>query len=260
MVSVTFSAASLWWSVVSFRRGGSRLRVHALLYREVLLVWIFNGGRTADTVEHVVLGGVHGGIRGHDLTNEFEAPFMLAPGQSKRTEITTASLPAERLALARSGWVSLWLLLGSMRERRVELLPLRQHRPPSVGWRLAPRTAGVRRYVPTIAAMAVFLCSAPGAPRALGFSVLAMLLVVRGYAGLLQPTFGRGRVERWFTAIAVPVAAGAAAIPDASAAVLALYGSGAVVLAVPGAVEVALEHAMQIRKRLRRPKGSKPRG
>jgi hypothetical protein len=253
LVSVVFSALSLWWSMVSFRRGGSHLRVVALLYDEVLVIWVFNAGRTADNVERVVLGGRRGGSDGYDLTDVADAPFTLTPGESKRLELPTSALPTDRVGAARAGWTSVWLLLGSMRQRRAEVLPLNAPRPAPAGWRLAPRTAGARRYLPAVMAVSAFACSVPGLPRTLGGVTIGVVVVARVY---LAMTFGSGfrrqQVERWFCAAAIPAAGVAAAVPQAAATgwVLALYVLGAVVLGVPGGVESLLRERHRIRARL----------
>lgn len=140
---------ALIWNVTSWRRAGSRLRVHALLYREVLVLWIFNAGRTSVQVERVVLGGFRAGIRGYELTAHLKTPIVLAPGMSYRDGLPWKELglspEAKRSALA--GWQSVWLLLGSMQQKRVELLPIAHDYPPEVGWVLAPRGANLTRYL-----------------------------------------------------------------------------------------------------------------
>ncbi|HWH30496.1 MAG TPA: hypothetical protein VNU26_16350 [Mycobacteriales bacterium] len=253
VASFAVALASLIWNVMAFRRGGSRLRVHALLYDEVLLLWIFNAGRTSDTVERLVVGGTRGGIGGADITDSAGAPFALGPGESRRLELPATILPSQRLAAAASGWDSLWLLLGSMRQRRAELLPVGQARPPTVGWRLAPRTAAAKRYLPLAAVLAVLAVSGNGAAVAIGWTVLLALAAVRAYAAPMRRGFGRLRAERRFCYLGLPVALVATLMPEGSPLVYLVlaYLAGAVVLAWPGAVSRLLEHVAAVRLQLR---------
>lgn len=201
VASAALAAASLLWSVASWQRDGPRFRVHALLYRQVLLIWIFNAGRSAAQIEHLVLGGRRGGIGGCDLTHVAECPLHLAPGQSVRLTIDPAELPVDRRRAAERGWDSLWLLLGSMQQRRAEVLPLATDLPPMVGWRLAPRGVQLSRYRPLLGIIVLLIASTPGAGstslRASGAAVLLVLLglgvLVRG--GRFQSQ--RQKVERW---------------------------------------------------------------
>jgi hypothetical protein len=238
LASVCLSVLSLGWAVVSFRRGGSRLRVHAFLYGEVLLLWIFNAGRTQDTIERIVVGGRRGGIAGQELTEECGAPFTLAPGESRRLELSVTVLESARLRHARAGWDSVWLLLGSMRQRRAELLPIRHAAPPRVGWRLAPRTANARRYLPVMAAVAAYAIAAGGPARSVGAAVLMPLVGCRLYAGLGKRASTRLRVERRFCFLGAPLALVTAVAPASriTAYLLAGYLGVAVLLAKPGAI------------------------
>ena len=76
------------------------------------------------TPKRVVVGGQRGGIAGQELTAECGAPVTLAAGESRRLELTATVLEPARIRHARAGWDSFWLLLGSMRQRRAELLPV----------------------------------------------------------------------------------------------------------------------------------------
>jgi hypothetical protein len=210
LTSPLLAIAGLAWAVSSWRRAGSRLRIHALLYREVLVLWVFNAGRTTDQVERIVLGGRRGGIDGLELTKDLGAPIKLAPGESWRHEFRWKSaVPEDRHGMLSGGWESVWLLLGSMRQRRVEVTAVGEDYPPRVGWRLAPRGVGITRYLPLAALIPLTLVTA-AAPRqhvygayaltALWGLVAVRLFMVSGY----EPA--RRRVERWAVAAVAAVA------------------------------------------------------
>lgn len=214
LASPLLAIAGLAWGVSSWIRAGSRLRIHALLYREVLVLWVFNAGRTTDQVERIVLGGRRGGIDGFELTKDLEAPIKLAPGESWRYEFRWKSIvPEGRHRLLAGGWESVWLLLGSMRQQRVEVTSVGEDAPPLVGWRLARRGVGVTRYLPLAAAISLFLVSTAALTRDFyGLCALVLLLglvLVRMLAAVMvggyQPA--RRRVERWTVAAFALVAA-----------------------------------------------------
>jgi hypothetical protein len=189
LASPLLAIAGLAWAVSSWRGAGARLRIHALLYREVLVLWVFNAGRTTDQVERIVLGGRRGGIGGLELTKDLGAPIKLAPGESWRREFRWKSIvPEDRQRILSGGWESVWLLLGSMQQRRVEVTAVGEDYPPRVGWRLAPR----------------------GAPRqepygALAWLALVVLVVTRAFmVSGYEPA--RRRVERWVVAAVATMA------------------------------------------------------
>jgi len=198
---------ALAWGVTSWRRAGSRLRIHALLYREVLVLWVFNAGRTTDQVERIVLGGRRGGIDGLELTKDLGAPIKLAPGESWRHEFRWKSLvPEDRHRILSGGWESVWLLLGSMRQQRVEVTAVGEDAPSLVGWRLARRGVGVTRYLPLAGAISLLLVST-AAPMwdfygGCALALLWGLVLVRAVVVLMVSGFepARRRVERWTVA------------------------------------------------------------
>ena len=232
---------TLAWSVVSWRRAGSHLRVHALLYREVLLLWIFNAGRISDTVERIEIGGRKGGIGGHPLSSSVDAPFTLAPGESRRFELDWRSLvPSDQHRSLNAGFDSVWLLLGSMQQKRAEVLALPDARPPEVGWRLAPSGSNVARYAPLLWALPLGVVSLTGPERpsvaatvgVFAASTLAMwVLVTHGFRSL------RRKIERRymvFGTIALTVISVSAPELTRSGYPLIFYVLGAGVLAMPG--------------------------
>jgi hypothetical protein len=54
LASPLLAIAGLAWGVSSWLRAGSRLRIHALLYREVLVLWVFNAGRTTTEIGEIL--------------------------------------------------------------------------------------------------------------------------------------------------------------------------------------------------------------
>lgn len=258
--SALIAVLSLSWGIWSWRMTGSNIRVHAFLYRDVLLIRAFNAGRTADTIEQVVLGGTRGGSGGHDLTNHIDGPVRLEVGQSARWAIDPRQLPPTRTGSAARGWDNLWLLLGSMRQRRAEVLPVPQAEPPTVGWRLAPRRVRLSRYTPLTAAAAVLVAAAGWTPAAqVSITLTAAVVIIRLYASFLgsQPS-RRLRTERWATmlglVLAVVLAAGAGTDPEpmgaAAQATVTAYALGAVLLAIPGGVSRLRDEAALIGRRV----------
>jgi len=235
---------------------GSNIRVHAFLYRDVLLIRAFNAGRTADTIEHFVLGGTRGGLGGYDLTDQVGAPVRLEVGQSEHWMLDPGKLPAARVLSARRGWDNIWLLLGSMRQRRVEVLPVSEALPPAVGWRLAPRRTRWSRYTPLAAAAAVLVApSGWSTATRLLITVTTAIVIFRLYASVVGARPSRRlRAERWATAagLLLAVLISTAADPGARAAgpaaqwAVITYGLCAVLLAAPGGVSRVRDEAALI--------------
>lgn len=259
--SALIAVLALSWGIWSWRMTGSNIRVHAFLYRDVLLIRAFNAGRTADTIEHLVLGGTRGGLGGYDLTDQIGGPVRLEVGQSERWELDTSQLPAARLLSARRGWDNVWLLLGSMRQRRAEVLPVQHAQPPAVGWRLAPRRARWSRLTPLAAAAGVILATSGWTKATQVFiTVTTAIVISRLYASFVSTHSSRRlRVERWATAagLALAVVLATEAEPGMGPTGLtaqwavAIYGLGAVLLAVPGGVSRARDEAASIRRSVR---------
>jgi hypothetical protein len=257
--SALIALLSLTWGIWSWRMTGSKIRVHALLYRDVLMVRAFNAGRTADTIDQLVLGGTRGGFGGHDLTDHIGGPQRLEVGQSARWTIDREQLPFTRAVSAERGWDNLWLLLGSMRQLRAEVLPVPGVSPPTVGWKLVPRRARLSRYVPLAAAATVFV-SLSGWTAVTGVCVLFMaaVVIIRLYASFVgsQPS-RRLRTERWATALGLALAILLAAVagPDSEApgtaaeVIAAAYAIAAVIIAIPGGVSRLRDEAVLIRSR-----------
>lgn len=262
---------SLTWSVIAWRLSGPHIRTHAFLYQRELVIRVFNAGRSADTIEQLVLGGRRSGMGGFDLTKLVTGPLRLEPGESKRWVIDPDRLPRERLAIARDGWESVWLLLGSMRQRRVEVLPMPQARQPDVGWHLAPRRVKVSRYTPLMVLPVIVGCSESAwkAPGKTLLSAAIIVVVLRAVGAVWRGSSARRvRVERWVTAIGVALAAAcfASARAASESQVLSFAVEGyfalSIVLAVPGLVSRGLaaqrEVATHLKTRLPR-RGEPPR-
>ena len=206
--SAVIAMTSFVWAVLSWRLNGPALRTHCLAYQEVLVLRVFNAGRTPESIEHIVLGGRRGGADGLDLTAALGLPFRLEPGETKSWSLNPLADPlAERWSTVRAGWESLWLLTGSMKQHRAEIVPLFEERPPSVGWRLVPRRTKLARYAPLgLGAPVALLAAAAGRqPLATAMvSLLGAIVVVRaGWAAGSVPSFTRRRVERWVLAAAL---------------------------------------------------------
>jgi hypothetical protein len=248
--SAVVAMTSFLWGVVSWRLNGPALRIHSLAYREVLLVRVFNAGRTAESIEHIVLGGSRGGAGGLDLTRPLELPLRLEPGETKSWRLNPHANPlAGRWSTVTAGWDSLWLLTGSMRQHRVEVMPFPVRRPPSVGWRLVPRRTKLARYAPLVVGFPVALLSDSAGMRPLSTWLVAMLGVVVAVRAFwvmgTSRAYCRRRVERWALAFASLVSvvlwarAGSRSVSaDAPTAdtlgIVGLLALG-LVLAVPGA-------------------------
>jgi hypothetical protein len=248
LASLLVSMTTVAWNVVSWRRAGSHLRVHALLYREILLLWVFNAGRISDTVERIEIGGRRGGIGGHPLSTAVNAPFTLAAGESRRFELDwKACVPSSRHGSLNAGLESVWLLLGSMQQKRAEVLALPYRRPPEIGWRLAPRGSNVARYAPLIwtlplAAICQLGPESPSAAVTLGFLAVFVLgvwvLVTNGFRSL------RRKIERRYmilgTVLLCVISVSAPTLTLAGYA-LALYVVGAFILAMPGWISLGVD-------------------
>ncbi|MDU0314108.1 hypothetical protein RKE38_10465 [Phycicoccus sp. M110.8] len=199
--SAVIAMTTLAWSVLSWRLAGPTLRIHCLAYREELTIRVFNAGRTAESLEHIVLGGRKGGARGLDLTAHLGLPMRLEPGQTGRWRLNPSVEPlAGRWRQVTAGWCSLWVLTGSMRQPRVEVIPLPQSRPPVVGWRLVPRRSKLARYATLLLGVPVAFVAAVDLRPVATYAVvwLAIGVVVRAIvAAASGPVFVRRRVERW---------------------------------------------------------------
>lgn len=254
VVSLLVAVAALSWSVLSWRRAGSRLRVHALLYRKVLVLWVFNAGRTSVQVERVVLGGGRGGVGGLELTKQLNIPIRLDPGMSSRSQLPCKDLglSPEGYTSALAGWESVWLLLGSMQQRRVELLPIPGDYPSEVGWRLAPWGADLTRYIPLATCVPLFFLvysARTGGLNERGLNERLPLVILLAVAllGHLARAIGeesrRRQIERWLVVAGAVIASLVYLMPRAGTplvqlSLLALYTLCAASLAWPGGIEV----------------------
>lgn len=248
--SAAIGMTSLMWAVLSWRLAGPALRIHALAYREELVLRVFNAGRTAESIENIVLGGRRGGNGGLDLTRHLELPMRLEPGQTKLWRLDPHfPVLSDRWRTVAGGWASLWVLTGSMREHRAEVVPLSDGRPPAVGWRLVPRRTKLARYAPLVVGtpVAAVAASEGSSPLAAWLvSTLCLAVAVRAFwVSGTSKSFGRRRVERWALAAASLVsvvefarASGrpvGADLPTADMALLVALFAVAFALAVPGA-------------------------
>lgn len=265
MATATIALTGVIWAVLSWRLAGPALRIHSLAYQEVLVLRVFNAGRTAESIEHMVIGGRAGGRGGLDLTRDLGLPLRLEPGETKSWRLNPLH-PAlsVRWPTVVAGWTSLWLLTGSMRQHRVEVMPFPERRPPEVGWRLVPRRTKLARYAPLVFGFPIAFCAASlGAqPLAQGLVVaLGLLVAARGFLALgTSPSFWRRRLERWalFGALVVSLVEMArssgrpagGALPTTDLILLLVLGTGAVILAIPGAAPEAAETTRLIRDRV----------
>lgn len=255
VISIVVALFGLLWAVTSWRRSGPSLRVHCLAYRDVIVIRVFNAGRVADRIEHVVLGGMRGGRAGFDLTLHFDLPVRLDPGESHRWKLNANATEIAHISgQIKGGWASLWLLTGSMRQHRVEALPIYGDAPPQVGWRLVPRRTHIVRYLPAGGAITALLIAVMGPTPAsawlLGVFTLFVGCRTLIVVGASRP-FLRQRVERWTMAavwaIAIVVYMRGASrlpaeelpLPDTALVVLTLVAGWLV--AVPGAAAFALD-------------------
>lgn len=203
-VSAFVALSGIAWSVLSWRLTGPSLRIHCLAYRDVLVLRLFNAGRTPDSVEQIVLGRKRGGIGGIDLTSPLDLPLRLEAGETKRWRLNPRASPlAENWPMVTAGWASLWLLMGSMRQHRVEVMPYPENLPPEVGWQLVPRRTKAARYMPLLAgSVAVWAISAgTSASEVALVTSLGVFVFLRGF--WVMPSsrpFRRRRVERWAVA------------------------------------------------------------
>lgn len=265
LASALIGLTSLCWSVLSWRRTGPALRVHAIAYREVLIVRVFNAGRTADSIEQTTLGGSSGGATGVDLTKTLELPQRLEPGESKHWEIEPRAVSlSEWPATVAGGWASLWLLSGSMKQHRTEVMPLRSARPPAAGWRLVPARVKLARYLPFLGVVSLAFATSPGAgvTAEVVTTLLGAFVIVRGFWALsTDKRFIRRRVERWTLAAGWMLSlvllryASASPVTDEQPAWVVVvtvgYAALATVLAVPGQAPEVARIAAGARERLR---------
>lgn len=263
--SALVAVTSLAWAVLSWRLTGPALRIHSLAYRQVLILRVFNAGRTAESIEHVVLGGRRGGTGGLDLTHHLGLPLRLEPGETKSWRLNPQASPlAERWSIVSAGWASVWLLTGSMRQHRTEVMPFPEQLPPQVGWRLIPRRTKLARYAPLIVGVPTAMAAAVGTSRLAGLLVamLGTFVVVRGvYALGGNRAFHRRRVERWalaggwllslveWTRASSRPTVGE--LPRADTAALVVFFLIALVLAIPGAAPQLTLTYGQVRQRAR---------
>lgn len=253
--SALIAVTSLVWAVLSWRLTGPALRIHSLAYRQILILRVFNAGRTAESIEHVVLGGRRGGVGGLDLTHLLDLPLRLEPGETKSWRLEPQEPPlAERWSSISTGWASVWLLTGSMRQHRTEVVPFPETLPPEVGWRLIPRRSKWARYAPLMVGVPIATAASAGPSPFAGWLVgsLGVFAALRGIHALGgSRVFHRRRIERWALAagwilsVALWTRASnrlaAEELPKADAAGLAVFLFVALVLAIPGAVpQVAL--------------------
>ncbi len=194
--SALVAVSSFIWAVVSWRLSGPSLRLHMVVDDYNLIIRVFNRGRGSDSIEHLVLGGTKHGLGGEDLSRTLGLPLTIAPGESFSRRVRLASLPVSEVKRLRSGWEVVWLLCGSMRLLRGEVIPVSN--PARVGlWVLVPRRAKLLRYVPWLGAVFVFASAQPG-PVAFGIS-LSMFAAV-GIVVLAHFLFGQQKVSsraRW---------------------------------------------------------------
>ena len=252
---IVVAALGLLWAVMSWRRSGPSLRVHCLAYGDVIVIRVFNAGRVADRVEHVVLGGMRGGRAGFDLSPHLDLPVRLEPGESQRWRLNARAAEIAHISKRiKDGWASLWLLTGSMRQHRVEAVPVYGNAPPQVGWKLVPRRVHVMRYLPAVGAIVALLVAvmAPTPPSAWLLGIFTLVVGCRTLVviGGSRP-FLRQRVERWTLAAvwaigiivylrsATRLPAEALPLLDTALIVLALVAGWLV--AVPGAAASALD-------------------
>ena len=241
-----------------------------MAYQEVLILRVFNAGRTPDSIEHIVLGGRRGGRGGLDLSDYLELPLRLEPGESKRWRLDPRVSPlSKEWPTVCAGWTSLWLLMGSMRQRRVEVLPIPEKHPPVVGWRLVPRRTKLARYLPLAVGLPVAVwATTPGTgPLEIGL-VTGLGVFVAGRALWVlgsSHAFRRRRVERWalaagwFLSLAEMARTSSSRtgdqLPTVDVVLLGIFLLVALVLAIPGAaVDVAATRRL-LRDRLAQASG-----
>ena len=256
-LSLVVATASVGWNIAAWRRSGPVLRVQALLFDDLLEVRVFNAGRTAESLEAVVLGGLRHGRKGLDLSEALGCPRVLGPGESIRVPVDWQQLAAPgRRRLLRAGWESLWLLRGSMREQRVDVLPVGEPLPEGAGWRLAPRRSSQTRYVPLIMAVPLFAIGfdAPShaGPVWIFFAIAGLVVGYRIHTALVRPRPSwRRRVENTtVVAGALAVLVGWLSRADLTYSLVA-YLTWAALLALPGAVAGMVLEARTVADRWR---------
>ena len=267
MLSLIVAMSAAVWSVASWRRDGPLLRIHAHLYDEVLTVQVFNAGRTPERIERVVLGGVRRGRHGVDITADLGAPRTLEPSGVIHKEVHWSETVAPRRQwLVRQGWESLWILTGSMREHRADVLPTQQPRPPATGWHLATRHDQQTRYGPLIMSvpLGALVLDAPAHTASIDvlFAVVVLVLIYRFYRANVRPgTSVRTKVQNCSVvlgSIAVIVGwIGGSLPPGVFAAYLLVAVALALPAVIPGLViegESALTQLRALRNRARLPR------
>ncbi|HEY3547809.1 MAG TPA: hypothetical protein VGK17_17185 [Propionicimonas sp.] len=266
ILSLVLAAAAVVWSVASWRREGPLLRVHAHLYGTVLTVQIFNAGRTPEQIQRVVLGGVRHGHSGVDITDALGGETVLEASGAIRKEVDWLDIAstADR-RLLRNGWSSLWILSGSMREYRADVLPTGDAYPPTAGWRLAGKGAQQTRYVPLVLAapFSALLWDASSHTAAIGglLAVVVLVLVYRLHRAVTRRMgpFGRERLQNAAAVIGGLVSLTSWLVRTSPGALPILgYLALACVVAIPTAVtgvavetRDVMEQARLLRRRLR---------
>lgn len=255
VLSLLVAAASLAWSVSSWRRSGPLLRVHALLYDEELVIRVFNSGRAPDRIEQVVLGGSRRGHGGIDLTEALGGPVAVGPGESQCWRVGWRNqVPRDRHTVIQHGWESLWLLRGSMTEQRTEVQSQPGRVPPRSGWELAEAGSDRKRYVPLLMAVPLGAVALDAVShRWQAWIFIAITIAVLAGMGLrwasrTHPIAARRRIEHAlviFGAAAILMAWGRRL--DASG-VIATYLLLAILLAVPGVISQLAACVREVRE------------
>jgi hypothetical protein len=254
--SALIALCSLGWTVASWRLAGPALRFHALWYRDALVVRVFNAGRIADSVEQLEIGST----RRFALTGALELPMRIEPGQAMRWVVSAADLPESRRLALSGGWCSLWVLTGSMRQRRYEIVPLR-HQAPATGWQLVPRRAKWARFVPLLSTLAASVVVFSGNAEARETAAVLVFIPVMCWALVRSvttaPQFSRRKVERrWSLATAALAMYGFVDASDSNYSMMpgwlvllwAVLFAGSIYLAAPRYGDYWVEWPMAVRR------------
>lgn len=205
LVSAAIALVALTWNVASWRMAGPSLRFHCFWYHQVLVIRVFNAGRTADTVEQMDVGTRPRSA----LTQVLELPTRVEPGQSKEWRLGADYLTAERKEALAGGWAPLWTLSGSMRQQRSDIIPVNLVAPSAAGWRLVRRRARWWRYLPLATSLVTFFATDPRLARPVALVAIAAIIVwglARAIA-LRPAAYSRARVQRRITAACLTLAA-----------------------------------------------------
>jgi hypothetical protein len=206
VTAAAIALTALLWNVLSWRLDGPALRFHCLFYRHALVIRVFNAGRIADSVEQFDLGA----RTRLPMTRLLELPTRVEPGQSLTWQVGVDHLPQDRLAGLHGGWYSLWVLTGSMREVRAEIVPMPRDEPAASGWNLVRRREKAYRWLPFATYLLGMFATTPGRSSTSAIAAGALLAGLVGYPllrlyGLRAARFQRRRVERCAT-VAIAVA------------------------------------------------------